>query len=298
MKTLLVSLAFAVTSVRGAEVALNSPQLDRRGNDSTTAAFLILGNSSQRYQQVYAASDFARLPEGGGLITGIAFQRNNFQDRFFGAFTPNIQINFSTTPKNPDALSTTFALNVGLDDLVVFDRGGLTLGEAIAVEYFPIRIQFNHSFFYDPARGNLLMDVRNYSGYLGQPNLPGELDAERTLGDSVSVVGSALDVNALVGGSSTMGIVTRFMITPIPEPGSLSLALLGIFGLGVFWWSRTKRRGSVGSESRAWQEKGVMHEGVERNHDQRVAARAGSHSSEIVPSLPRVKCLVDRHSHT
>jgi len=206
-----------------------------------------------RYQQVYAASDFGAIPTGGAFITGIAFSADATAQLPFIAIVRSIQISFSTTLGAPDALNTMFSQNLGPDATVVLEPRALGLSALPGSgTSFGMEIPFDHPFFYNPAVGNVLMDVKNYMGLDPLPigfTFPGPMDAEQS-GDSISALAS-LDVNALVGVQTTRGLVTRFMIAPVPEPGSLSLMLLGMFGPGVFWCSRTRRCGSVGNESRA-----------------------------------------------
>src|SRR5207249_8841041 len=82
---------------------------------------------------------------------------------------PDIQIDLSTTSAGDDGLSTTYANNVGADDTVVFTRGALTLSSAFTgppdgPKDFDIIITLTTPFLYNPALGNLLLDVRNFGG--------------------------------------------------------------------------------------------------------------------------------------
>src|SRR5262249_21659069 len=123
--------------------------------------------SSQRYQQVFAASAFASV-SGPHLITQIAFRPDAQIGGAFSSIIPNIQINLSTTSATPDGLSATFANNVGSDDTVVFS-GSLSLSSAFTgppggPKAFDIIINLQTPFLYNPSAGNLLLDVRNFSG--------------------------------------------------------------------------------------------------------------------------------------
>ena len=80
-------------------------------------------NPNHRSQQVYAGSQFGT---GVVAVTQIRFRPDYYYGNAFTATVSNIQINLSTTPRNPDGLSTTFAQNVGIDDTVVFN-GALTI---------------------------------------------------------------------------------------------------------------------------------------------------------------------------
>ncbi|HTS64173.1 MAG TPA: hypothetical protein VMH28_19255, partial [Candidatus Acidoferrales bacterium] len=143
---------------------------------------------SLRYQQVYDAAQFG----GSGSITRIAFRPDA---TFAGAFSEtiaSIQIDLSTTSATPDGLSDNLASTVGADDEVVY-TGSLTIstsftGPAGGPKAFDIIINLATPFFYNPGLGNLLLDVRNFSGaQLTCATSPciNALDAESTLGDSV-----------------------------------------------------------------------------------------------------------------
>jgi hypothetical protein len=170
-----------------------------------------------RYQQVFDASQFARLNPGGGLINRIAF-RGHGPGTPFTANVPQLQVNLSTTTKTPDELSSTFADNVGTDDTQVFSGPFQT-----AVTFtgdptnFEVVIDFTTPFFYDPAKGNLLLDVRNLQGSTEVPPLDQELDGSSAAGDSVSRVYNYGDVTAatagLTGGvdeKDSYGLITKF----------------------------------------------------------------------------------------
>jgi len=176
---------------------------------------------SIRYQQVYRASDFTSF--GSPLrITELRFEQvAGPNDNTLS----NVQIRLSTTPRNPDALSSIFAENVGASETVVFSGSLRLFGSG----GFTTRIPLQTPFVFDPLAGNLLMDVSNFSTlsiFGGRRTLR----AEDTFGDSVSGV-VALDVNAASGFVGTGGLVTLFEVTPIPEPSTVMLLSVGLGGL-------------------------------------------------------------------
>ncbi len=118
-----------------------------------------------RLQEVYGAQEFPPQPI---IINEIRLRPSAaFGSSFVGVIS-NIQVNLSTTLKQPDSLSATFAQNTGSNDTVVFS-GVLPLssgfvGPAGGPKNFDIVIPLQTPFRHDPARGSLLVDFRNFSG--------------------------------------------------------------------------------------------------------------------------------------
>jgi hypothetical protein len=203
---------------------------------------------SQRYQQVYAAEEFAQL--GGPVyITQLAFRPDAQFGRAFADTLADVQIRFSTTQAAPDLLSPMFAANVGADEAIVY-HAPLNLassfrGLPFGPMEFDIVIDLEFPFRYEPQAGNLLLDVRSYGGTEDFV----AFDGTYILGDAVSRVYSNPQgpdrVDALVGLADTFGLVTRFTtIVAVPEPSSWAILGLGGFVLiGYAWRRRPARRG-------------------------------------------------------
>lgn len=193
---------------------------------------------AQRYQQVFAASEFSMLTSAG-YVTHIRFRPDaQFGDAFLSTL-PNVQIDLSTTSKAPDQLSTTFLDNIGADRTTVY-RGSLILSSANtglpqAPRNFDIAIALQ-PFLYNPASGNLLLDVFNFSG-----GATTQFDAQSINGDSVSRVYTLDGVNNPVGFKDTTGLVTQFDIQPAPAIPTPAL-LPGLVGVGVALWRKAKAR--------------------------------------------------------
>ena len=207
------------------------------GNTGAQLPFLIGSNTavSVRYQQVYGASDFMRV-RTPFLITEIDF--GGVTGRGFTVADENlrnVRIDFSTTSRALDDLSLTFANNVGFDNTTVFS-GPLHVRDDNLSEY-GIRIPLQTPFLYDPSAGNLLLDVRNFQTVCScSPAGFESMRGEGTLGDTVSSVW-APDVNAASATlQSTLGLVTSFRVTPVPEPGTWALVLVGLGMLLVSKW--------------------------------------------------------------
>lgn len=184
-----------------------------------------------RFQQVYAASQFGSQPV---QISQITLRPNGANVEPVDFTIENIQINISTTSKEPDALSLTFADNIGIDETQVFS-GSLVASTANSgpvggPKNFDIVIDFENPFFYNPNSGNLLLDIKKFT-----PETTNIIfDSEATFGDSVSTIVAVGDANATTANPlftpNSPGAVTQFTLTLIPEPSSM----LGTLAFGVF----------------------------------------------------------------
>jgi len=244
------ALLMAGETLRGGSVVAPLGKLNLEGNTHNYYPYDIGGSpggagDSQRYQQAYEASDFASVP-GPVLITQIAFRPDAFLGRAFSVLLPDIQINLSTITLGADGLSLVFANNLGPNDTIVFARGPLSLSSNFSGPVggpmdFDVVITLTTPFFYDPAAGNLLMDVRNFGG--GTTTV---LDAESIgppTADSIGRVHTTADspggVNSPnAGHGDSAGLVTQFTYSQVPEPGSACLFLVGA---GLCYISRQRR---------------------------------------------------------
>ena len=175
---------------------------------------------TMRYQQVYKSSLFANLD--GLYIKKLFFYLEFLSNQALISWNvPKMQINLSTIQKGPDDLSPIFNENVGADDAVVFGPGSyLFLGNSPDQI---LDIVLDRSFKYNPAAGNLLMDVRVFdgSGSVG-PSVP-TLEAFGSSTDEVSRIWST-NVDATVAdGVDTLGLTTTLWFSPdmfvtVPSP--------------------------------------------------------------------------------
>jgi hypothetical protein len=216
-------IASAIAQIRAADVV--APNALRVQQGDTGNLLPILSPNPIRYQQVFDRSQFATFAAGGEYITQIAF-RVHSPGIAFTASISSLQVNLSTTTKTVDALSSSFATNVGSDDTVVFPPASVQFSTSVAgpidgPQAFDLVITFPTPFHYDPAQGNLLVDIRNASGATHDPANDQEIDATSTSGDATSRVYNLGDVNAATAGTTgssfqmdTLGAVMRFVSTP------------------------------------------------------------------------------------
>jgi len=213
------------------QTAIVPDSLSDRWGNSVGPPFHMGEESSARFQQVYDASEFSFAGVEAITITSIRF-RPNLQDPnlptsgvSFISTLPDIQFNLSTTLRGPDALSATFAENIGLDDTQVRQRGPLALRSVGGnfPQTFDIVVPLDTPFIYRPGSGNLLLDIRNYGG--GETTF---FNGESAVGDVISSLWAASGddtgtVESQSGFRSTFGHVTLFEFTPVPEPSAVVL---------------------------------------------------------------------------
>jgi hypothetical protein len=152
----LISLGFAVPVVNAATVTAGSGDSISRypiGLDpsSATSAFPDFG-AGGTYQEVYASNAFS----GPITITQIAFSSSSSLTSGPGTATYNFNLALSTTAAGPGGLSTDLAANRGNDFVQVFS--GEHIANITKDDQFDVVINIT-PFTYDPANGNLLLDV-------------------------------------------------------------------------------------------------------------------------------------------
>jgi len=228
--------------------ALFQPALELTVNSAAVVAPFVSGSGSTgspdpvlfpvRYQQVYQAGDFLSAMPQGGRIVQLAFRIEETLPNETEGNISRIQIDLSTTQRGVNSLSPVFAENIGPDDTTVFGPSSIYLSGRRG--QFDFVFQFTTPFVYDPRAGNLLMDVRNYSGaIIPMFRSPPAVDAVE--GGTSSRIFNP-DVNASTANFvDSIGAITQFTFTPVPEPSGALLATIALacWLTRIFW----KRRG-------------------------------------------------------
>jgi hypothetical protein len=241
--------------------------LEFPGGDNSFSTIPFTGSpDSVRFQEVF---DFQGLPpilpgyNGPFLIRLLRFRED--ADKGFASFFPDFQINLSTTSRSADGLSSVFSENVGANETVVVPRGTFRIAASSDGSFSAFIGLASNPFYYDPSRGNLLLDIRNFGGGMtswSHPPFsgPAYVDASEVLGDRVSSVFGPVD--SLSGTTSTRGLVTQFWLTPLPllavSLQSSNLLIRWRHPLNPFMLERSARLGSGAT----WQAAG----GIERTN--------------------------------
>jgi PEP-CTERM motif len=182
----------------------------------------VTGFPGTRFQEAYASGDFS----GPITITGIDF----FRDATSGGdlYAGTYQLSLSIVTTGIDNLSdTNFDGNLGPDN-AVFETVALSGAP-------PSTLSFTGGpFYYDPAEGNLLLDVQISNGVA--PSGPATAMFED--GDSFGPAG-VIRYSNFGGGTGGFGLVTEFDF-PTPEPGTLALLGCGLVGLSLLRLRRSR----------------------------------------------------------
>ena len=161
------------------------------------------------YQQVYNASQFNF--SGPRTITKIAFRPDlESGQRPFQITLSDVEIRLSTTTRSSDELNF-FCVNAGRNEKIVRRARELTLrssasGPVDGPKNFDVVIRIA-SFRYDPAEGNLLLEIRN-TGTISSGFQNTFLDASNVFGDPVSRVWQ--ERGPFTSTKDTIGLVTKF----------------------------------------------------------------------------------------
>ncbi len=209
------------TELRAQVVVVPNSLATNDGNGSSTST---AGPASVRWLQINDASQFGAL-SGPSFLTQFAYRPDQIVGQS-GPRTFTLQIYASTTSRSVADLSTTFAENVGANNTLVFDGTvNLTTGNLPGpgnTRQFDYVFPFTTPFLYDPAAGNLVLDLQiNSSGsaLTFDTVFPGDPAIGRVFssGSSSATTGDIFPSH-----------VTQF--TFVPEP---TVAVSVLFGLGL-----------------------------------------------------------------
>ncbi len=238
--TVLIALGFLFFNAKSSGDSVFSPDIPlSSANGGGRGPFLMTSDSapSYRLQEVHGAADFARADNLTLLITGMSYAAR-LGSAPIDVTVSSVEIHLSTTTRNPDSLSFTFAENIGANETTVFS-GSLRLYDTAPGDY-GIQIEFQTPFLYDYRAGNLLLDVRNFATIPPPPSGQYNLYAHSEAADSVSGVGN-INVNAPTGFLGTAGYLTEFTVTPVPEPSTWLLLLIAV-PIGVLFHQRSRAK--------------------------------------------------------
>jgi hypothetical protein len=232
-------LGLYVNSTLAANVVVPSQFTSASGNDYDDAP---LGTTNQHFQQVYSASLLSGLSIGD-QITGIGFRTISNSVSLVSQTVPDYSIWMGTSALAPGSMSSTFANNRTLDFTNVLS-GPLN----IAPGQFPGGPGINNFGYitfttpYTYTGGNLLIEIA-YADFSGGGVSVDTAFPYNNLDPSLAqtAFGSGPSSTTADQGLYNEAIITSFMVTPIPEPTSLALFVIGMAGIPLVR-SISKRR--------------------------------------------------------
>lgn len=240
MYPLALIASIVATQASAADIVTVTPSPTPTGEAQGPAPFTYRGTTGSRTQQVYSSSFFS----GTQSLTSLAFRST--PGFFNGADYGNVKINLSTTKFGDETgtqLSSTFADNIGSNVHSVYS-GALSFA-APTTNGFEYIVKFDNPFLYNPADGNLLLDVLIPTGTnVGGPGFfLASYDTANQFNDGVFSVNSVFDGSATTGFANTAGTITQFTGTAVsngvPEPASWAMM---VGGLGLAGTAMRRRR--------------------------------------------------------
>jgi len=152
-----------ITELRAQVVVVPNTLATTDGDTNRTAA---QGSVTIRVMQIVDASQFGAL-SGPSFLTQLA-HRPDRNPGPVGPRTATLRIYASTTSRSVAGMSPTFSQNIGTNNTLVFDGTAPLSTQNLPgpgnIRQFDIVYPFTTAFLYDPAAGNLLLDVQTSSG--------------------------------------------------------------------------------------------------------------------------------------
>lgn len=229
MKSLILVIGIlaeiALTRARGAETLVIPKQFVNQEAPSSQNVFI---PDIHRHYLIGRAYFQQEIPEGA-LISGISMRVNQINE--ISSALVHAELSLSTHPVLPFFLSRTYSDNIGADVQHVF-RGDIHIADSAPgkeVKPFDVLLPFDSPFYYDPRKGNLLLDLSVTSG-------ADRLFLDGFQGPDVASVLSAGGVQGTLAGN--FAPVLRFTYTTVPEPGVMALLFLSsmmLFGVRRQW---------------------------------------------------------------
>jgi hypothetical protein len=165
------------------------------------------------YQQIYDADRFP----GASLITQIGFTASSGLSAV--NVTYNLSVGLGVTERTSDSPGSDFASGF----TPVFS-GSTVAHITMPSDDFDFLLPLTTPFLYDPALGNLLLDINVFSA-TGPANLLPRLTFR--VDDQQGSMSLVFLSNGSVSAEAHNGLITQFTVNPVPEPTTAGMLLLG-----------------------------------------------------------------------
>lgn len=218
----LLLISLTIVSTLGTQSAESTVVIPRGFETTTGFGFQRIFENQQRHTYVFDPSELLSAMPQGGLITAIAFRPDETMQGSLTVTVPDIEFRMSTSPNPVSFPPDRFEYFVGSDVTTVFPRGPLQLDASNvpnARDSFSYVIPLPRVFSYDPKNGPLTLDIFTYLGSATAAPIDFAGASGKTLGGGIN----ASDPVAFSGGVAAI----QLTFLPIPEPGVISITLLG-----------------------------------------------------------------------
>jgi len=223
-----IGLVSGVAQIWGATVVAPNGLENTEGD---TTAIPLFGGNEGRTQIIYGSQNFGLFPPEGVYIVELRFRLDGGINSFSGS--ADVELRMSTSLANPEALSTTFAANVGPDAAVVLSRTVIPLSgtqtSPNGPSAFNVVLPLPNQFLYKPSEGNLLIDTFLF----GSSNLR-PLDWSSSHTDNASIAQSGFVTSLTAGTVSQASPVLQLVYVPVPEPDLVGLISLGALAIAIW----------------------------------------------------------------
>jgi hypothetical protein len=201
-----VTFLFCNLAIAGTIVAENGPHAAFNAIPFGSAS----GPGAGEYQEIYSASLF-----GGPVdLTSFAFSPDTT-----GLYSANVVLRLTTTSVSVGSLSNNLNSNFATPLTTVFSNAAFSESVTGGSETFSLVFDLTTPFLYNPASGNLLLDVlisgQTYSGF------------GFSRSDAGPIISRAYNV-AIGNNADSVGLRTTIGFTSVPEPGTMFLTLVGL----------------------------------------------------------------------
>lgn len=189
------------------------------GNGFSMIPFGFDLGQSIRFQQVFEASQFSKLPKGGGFLTWFQDIRGACGSIVVAAAFTNVEVRLSSTTRGPDQLSSTFSDNVGTDEVIAF-TGRMGAGSGGSCERFGGTgiWMLDTPFFYDPGSGkHLLLELRVSDPNYTEGGKKVTMETHSVTNDSISRVAAFSSVATTADVVDTAGLIATFIFHRPPS---------------------------------------------------------------------------------
>jgi hypothetical protein len=188
-----------------------------------------------RAQGIAHRSEFDALPAGGAWLTEIRFRPDGAVPVGQVASFGRVQWSLSVTQVDPLDISFTFADNITGTPVEVYNAAWSSTvinpdPPEAATRPFDFRYPLETPYFYNPAEGNLLMDIIYEMPGSGVNDLARfDTDASNAFPEKRNIWSGPLGVDSPVSFAATFTSINEFVF--IPEPSTFALTALAFLAV-------------------------------------------------------------------